>query len=113
MSNISIKGHVTVQIEDQHGTIRRRVEADNMLAPVALSCLLFTGLNSFTTTFKTALGFGGTIAQSQQVSLAGTVLQPACGIVFPRCPCPGRVYRFIRTTYRFGAVSATESETST
>ena len=77
MSNISIKGHVTVQIEDRHGTIRRRVEADNMLAPVALSCLLFTGLNSFTTTFKTALGFGGTIAQSQQVSLAGS---PVFGI---------------------------------
>ena len=72
MSGITIKGHVTVQVEDRQGNIKQRVEADNMLTPAALNCLLFTGLNGFTTSFKTALGFGGTIAQGQQVSLFGT-----------------------------------------
>jgi hypothetical protein len=77
MNGITIKGHVTVQVEDAQGNIKQRVEADNALSPAALNTLLYNGLTKFTTTAQTVLGFGGTITQSQQVGLLG---HPAFGI---------------------------------
>ena len=77
MSDISIKGHVTVQVEDQQGNVKQRVEADNALAPAALNALLFNGLTKFSTTAQALLGFGGAITVSQQVGILGS---PTFGI---------------------------------
>ena len=72
MSGISIKGHVTLQVEDKQGNVKQRVEADNALAPAALNALLFNGLTKFSTTAQTLLGFGGGITVSQQVGVLGS-----------------------------------------
>ena len=77
MSGISIKGHVTLQVEDKDGNVKQRIEADNALAPAALNVLLFNGLTKFSTTAQTLLGFGGGITVSQLVGVLGS---PTFGI---------------------------------
>jgi len=77
MNSLAIRGHVTVQIEDKRGRIKQRVEAANALSPAALHAMLYNGLTKFSTTAQTALGFGGGISASQQVSILGS---PAFGV---------------------------------
>jgi len=77
MNGITIKGHVTLQVEDQHGNVKQRVEADNALSPAALNALLYNGLIKFSTTAQALLGFGGGITVSQQVAVLGS---PVFGI---------------------------------
>jgi hypothetical protein len=63
-----IKGHVAVTVEDRHGNIKQRAEADNMLSDAALAAILLAGVTSNTPMRQTA-GLNGALSVSQQAGV--------------------------------------------